>query len=225
MLLFDIDGTLLYTGGSGRIAFEKAFQELFGLPDVWQNLIPDGKTDPLIIEEIVQRVLKRPLLGSEYEKLTERYHEIFDIEILNPPKFYLLPGVVALLEKLSKNQSLSLGVATGNFERAAWSKLKKGNIHHFFSYGGFASDAGCRTELTRIAWQRGQETLGRSIAKDQVILIGDTPFDIKVGKELGFFTVGVATGRTSVQEFLEKYKADIAFQDLSDTEAFLELLS
>ena len=77
ILLFDIDGTLLYTGGAGRIALELAVEELFGVPQCWGNLRPDGKTDPVIIEEIVQRTLSRSLTSKEYESLCERYHSYF----------------------------------------------------------------------------------------------------------------------------------------------------
>lgn len=224
LVIFDIDGTLLYTGGAGRIAFERAFQELFGIPEVWQNLVPDGKTDPAIIDEIVCRTLKRPLTPEEYKKLERRYHDFFEEEIVNPPSFRVLPGVTALLERLSREQKIILGIATGNFEQAAWSKLKRGNIHTFFRFGGFASDHANRVELTRFALERGRKLHQTDIPGERIFLIGDTQHDIHAGKTLGVRTIGVATGKTGVKEFKEKHKADFALEDLSDLEQFLKIL-
>ncbi len=224
IILFDIDGTLLYTGGSGRIAFEKAFEELFGLQEVWQDLIPDGKTDPMIISEIVARTLSRALSADEYVRLMNRYHDFFEIEILNPPKFQILPGVPGLLEKLSQQSDVLLGVATGNYEQAAWAKLRKGNLQTHFRFGGFGSDHENRTELTRIGLERGEKILGRKARRDQVFLIGDTPHDVRVGKELGVKTIAVATGRTSSNEFKEKFKPEYVLEDLSRHDLFLEIL-
>lgn len=224
MVIFDIDGTLLYTGGTGRIAFEKAFEELFGIPDVWQDLVPDGKTDPMIIDEIVRRTLKRPLTQPEYDRLEQRYHHYFDEEIVDPPSFRLLPGVTALLERLQREEEILLGIATGNFERAAWAKLKRGNIHSFFKFGGFASDHANRVELTRFAVERGQKLHGKKIPNECIFLIGDTQHDVHAGKTLGVQTVGVATGKTSVKDFHEKYQSEFALEDLSDADRFLNIL-
>jgi phosphoglycolate phosphatase len=223
MILFDIDGTLLHTGGCGRIAFEKAFEDLFGVEDSWGDLIPDGKTDPVIIEEITARILKRSLNDSEYETLCERYHFYFRIEIQNPPQFRLMPGVERLLKALAEEPALFLGVATGNFEEAAWMKLERGNLKSFFKFGGFASDSADRTELTAEALRRGEKIMGRKAERHSVFLIGDTPFDVAVGKKLGLQTIGVATGRTGCEEFL-RLGAQYALKNLEDTDGFLKLL-
>jgi phosphoglycolate phosphatase len=223
LLLFDIDGTLLHTGGAGRIAFEIAFEELFGIVDSWADLVPDGKTDPVIIEEITQRCLGRNLSQKEYDALCTRYHFHFRREVMIIPKYRLMPGVAELLETLEKNQKWFLGIATGNFQEAAWAKLERGKIHHYFKFGGFACDSRNRTELTQAAIARGEKVLGEKINPNEILLIGDTPLDIAVGKNLKIKTVGVATGRTSVKDF-ELIGADYAFQDLSNTQAFIDLL-
>lgn len=225
LILFDIDGTLLYTGGSGRIAFEKAFEELFGVQDAWQDLIPDGKTDPMIIEEIVSRSLRRPLGPEELEVLAVRYHQHFEFEIQNPPKFKVLSGVRELLSALSLREDVLLGIATGNFEQAAWAKLRKGEIDHFFRFGGFASDHGSRVELTRIGIERGRKMISADCQQPEIFLIGDTPHDVHVGKSLSVPTIAVATGRTSVQEFQEKYQPEYALEDLSDVSHFLDIIN
>ena len=85
ILLFDIDGTLLLTGGCGKIAIEKAFQELFGIENAWGDMMPDGKTDLLIIEEISKRTLNRSLNETENAKVSKRYLTYFRSEIQNAP--------------------------------------------------------------------------------------------------------------------------------------------
>ncbi len=223
MILFDIDGTLLNTGGCGSNAFEKAYEELFQVTGAWGDLVPDGKTDPVIIEEITARVLKRPLSPAEYDKLCERYHFHFRVEMQNPPKFRLMPGVQKLLAHLHEDPKNILGVATGNFEEAAWVKLERGELRKFFRFGGFASDSADRTELTRKAFQRGEKIMGREADKKNVFLIGDTPLDVAVGKKLGFRTIAVATGRLTCEEFSE-FAPDYIFENLEDTQAFLDLV-
>jgi len=134
LILFDIDGTLLLTGGAGMIAFERAFAELFGLAEVWGDLKPDGKTDPAIIDEITLRVMSRELTPEEYGNLCRRYHEHFRLEILNAKAFRLMPGVEDVLARLAKRADVRLGVATGNFEEAAWLKLERGGLRQYFSF-------------------------------------------------------------------------------------------
>src|SRR3989338_1935415 len=174
ILLFDIDGTLLLTGGVGKIAFEKAFDELFGIPDAWGDTIPDGKTDPIIIGEIVAKTLGRPLSQIEYSRLAERYLRYFRNEIRDAPNFRLMPGVSALLNSLSKTENVSLGIATGNLEEAAWLKLERGGIRHFFPFGGFGSDSNERSEIIQIAIKHGEKTLGRKFDAKEIYIIGDT---------------------------------------------------
>ncbi len=223
ILLFDIDGTLLLTGGVGADAFNIVFKEMFGIDDAWGSCIPDGKTDPIIIEEVAQASLGRKLNDSEYEKLCVRYLEIFDRDILKAERFRLMPGVPGLLEQLSRDRKLALGVATGNFERAAWSKLERGGIRHHFGFGGFASDSALRPELTRTALLRGHEAIGKELDPGQVFVIGDTIWDIHAGKHIGSRTVGIATGRYSVGEF-KAAGADFAFPDLTDLAGFLKMI-
>ena len=195
MFLFDIDGTLLHTGGAGRIAFERAFKTVFNIPEAWGQTRPDGKTDPIIFQEIAARVLKRRLKSREYRELCSLYTEYFEEEIKNPPSFRLMPSVVKLLQELSRQKDCLLGVATGNFEKAAWAKLRRGGIDSFFSFGGFGSDSSDRPGLTRKALARRRKIAGKRIPANSVCLIGDTAFDILAGKQLGLKTVAVATGK------------------------------
>ena len=223
ILLFDIDGTLLHTGGCGKVAFEKAFQELFGISNAWGNTSPDGKTDPLIIEEIVATTLKHPLDKHEYQNLCERYLAYFEKEIKIAPRFRLMPGIIPLLTKLSEEKDVFLGIASGNFEEAAWLKLEAGKIRHFFKFGGFGSDSKERSEIIKTAIQRGEKACGYTFRKDQVYVIGDTIYDVRAAKKAGVKSIGVTTGTKGKDSFSEK--PDYLLPDLSDTKRFLTIVN
>lgn len=223
ILLFDIDGTLLLTGGAGRIAFEKAVEELFGFQNSWGGLVPDGKTDPMIIEELLTPLKGSPLSQNEYERLCNRYHDHFEVEVARVEKFHIMPGIVELLNRLSSEPAFALGIATGNFKKAADMKLRRGGLEQYFSFGGFACDAADRRELTKIGYERGKTFCGQEIAAENVIVIGDTVHDIRAGKSIGAKTVAVSTGSTR-PETLQAMNPDYLFQDLRDAEAFLSIL-
>ena len=221
MLLFDIDGTLLKTGGAGKIAFERVFLELFGIKEAWGELMPDGKTDPAIIHELCQNTMGRLPTEKEYGLICENYLRYFEEEIERSTLFSLMPGTLQLISFLADQKEFILGVATGNFEAPSWSKLKKGKIHHFFKFGGFGSDSHDRVELTRQAILRGKKFFPGTI--EQIYIIGDTPYDIQAGKKSGAKTIGVATGSYSKKD-LQKSEPDYVLEDFSDTEIFLKLI-
>ena len=224
MLLFDIDGTLLHTGGAGRRALEKAFEELFGIQGAWKGIIPDGKTDPMIIQEMALGSVGRFLEREEYEKAVCSYEKYFQTEIRRAGSFRLMPGIPELLKKLSGCEGFLLGVATGNFEAPAWGKLERGGLRQCFSFGGFGSDSHDRTGLTSRAVRRGELLSGRKFLASEVVVIGDTPFDVRAGKNLGFKTVAVATGQTTGAAWQE-YAPDLVLSDFSDTAAAVDLLA
>lgn len=223
MLLFDIDGTLLLTGGAGRVAFEDTFRELFAATDAWGDTVPDGKTDPQIIQEIAERSLNRKLTDKEYAKLTERYHKRFKEELGACNRFRVMPGIPTLMTTLAQERRLLLGIATGNFQETARLKLKQAELEHYFSFGGYGSDSDCRSRLTQTAYERGLEKSREQIKPDQVFVIEDTCHDIRAGKDLGAITVGVTTGSTP-HCALEEEGADFIVSDLADHGKFLEIV-
>lgn len=223
LLLFDIDGTLLLTGGVGAFALNQVFKEMFQVEDAWSELIPDGKTDFMIIDELSSSCLGRILNKDERNRVAERYHELFEQNIFTASGFKLMPGVPELLTLLSNRKDIALGIATGNFEKAAWLKLQRGNIHSYFKFGGFGSDSAFRPELTRKAAERGFAKIGRELAPEDVWVIGDTQHDIHAGKSMGARTVAVATGRLTPEEF-KPYKPDHILTDLAKADEFLKIL-
>lgn len=224
ILLFDIDGTLLLTGGAGQVAFERAFEECFGVTNAWGQIVPDGKTDPIIFSEIARLALDRELAEDEYDRLCRKYLEYFPGALRVSDRFRLMPGVTDLLNRLEARTDLLLGVATGNLEPAAWDKLRHGRLDRFFRFGGFGSDAVKREELVRRAMERAGELARITAPKPQdYVVIGDTPLDIAAARANGARVVGVATGSYSVRD-LAGHGADLVLEDFSAPEPFLRYL-
>jgi len=223
VLLFDIDATLLLSGGAGRRALDKTFFELYGVPAAMSDVKPDGKTDPLIIREIFQQKLPALVPEREFQKVAKVYLEYLEVEVETSPGFCLMPGVKELLERLSAIESFALGLATGNLEQGAWIKLRRAGLDGYFRFGGFGSDSEDRTEVIRAAMRRAGVFLGRHVSPTSVYVIGDTPRDIVHARNAGVGAIAVATGRSSVEELMN-YAPDHVLEDLSRTEDVIRLL-
>jgi phosphoglycolate phosphatase-like HAD superfamily hydrolase len=223
LLLFDIDGTLLLTGGAGKIAFEEAFEEIYQCPNAWGDLDPHGRTDPDIFDEVAQKRLGRLLSINEFSHLMRRYEELFEKHITKSPRFTLMPGVVEILEHLSKQEVLFLSLATGNFEGAGRMKLKRGGIEHYFKAGGFGKDARERYKIILAAIEHSEKIAGHGFHRDRTFVIGDTEYDISAAKKAGVRQIAVLTnGRT--RNHFEADPPDHILPDLSDIPAFLACL-
>lgn len=223
LLLFDIDGTMLLTGGAGKVAFEEAFEEIFEIPNAWGSLDPHGKTDPAIFDEVAKRQLGRLLSPGEFELLMDRYEEIFEERIQQSPRFELMPGVIEILEHLSRDPDIFLALATGNFERAGRMKLKRGAIEHYFLAGGFGNDARERDKILLAAIAYSEELARERFEKQRIFVIGDTEYDIAAAKKTGVRSIAVLTnGRT--REHFKQDPPDHILQDLTDIPAFLACL-
>ena len=156
--------------------------------------------------------------------LLEHYLTYFQEEIRKTPHFRLMPGVTELLGILSKRNDFLIGLATGNLEEAAWLKLGRGGIRKFFSFGGFGSDSSDRSEITRIAAERGEKIFGRKVDSHDVYVIGDTYHDVRAARKLGFKTIAVTTGSMKGADFRGEDKPTYLLADLSDTDLFLNLI-
>lgn len=224
LLLFDIDGTLLLTGGAGKIAFEQAFEELFEIPKAWRDLDPHGKTDPAIFDEVAHRELGRLLTPGEFDLLMERYEELFEELIQISPRFELMPGVPQLLEHLSGDKDILLALGTGNFERAGRMKLKRGAIEHYFITGGFGNDARERDKILNAAVAYSEEHARKTFAKERIFVIGDTEYDIAAAKKAGLRSIAVLTNGRTRKNF-EQDPPDHILDDLSHIPAFMACLN
>ncbi len=224
LLLFDIDGTLLLTGGVGKIALEQAFEELFGVSNAWRDLDPHGKTDPAIFDELAQRELGRLLSPDEFELLMARYETIFEAQICRATRFELMPGVINLLEHLSKREDLFLALATGNFEGAGRMKLKHGALEHYFKAGGFGKDARERHKIITAGIRHAEAVAGYPFKKDRTFVIGDTEYDIAAAQKAGVRSIAVLTNGRTRQSF-QNDPPDHILNDFTDIPAFMNCLN
>jgi len=223
LLLFDIDGTLILTGGAGIRALNRAFCQLVGTVNVMDSIRPGGKTDLAIIREIfVTQGEPHPSLDSLIQVL-DLYVKFLPDEVDQSHNYRVLPGILRFLEDFHQRADLAIGLATGNVERGARIKLERGNLNRYFPFGGFGSDAESRTELVRCAAEKGATHAGQAVDPREVFVIGDTPRDIDAGREAGFRTVGVATSEYS-KEALEAAGADLVLSDFErDRDQFLRM--
>jgi phosphoglycolate phosphatase len=214
LLLFDIDQTLINTGGAGLRALDRACRQLYGLENAMQGISPHGKTDPAIAREILRVKLETPAPHTEQiASVLESYVTFLKEELHTSPTYRVLPGILSLLDELVDRPNVMLGLATGNLETGARIKLDRGGLNPYFSFGGFGSDSEDRAELVRKAAEKAASRNGGSIPPSDIFVIGDTVLDIEAGKRAGFKTVGVATGTYSPEE-LRAAGATLAVTDL-----------
>lgn len=224
LVLFDVDGTLILTGGAGIRAFQRTFRELFRVDAVIDGIRFHGRTDPEIIDDIFVAGLGRPATLVETEAVYSRYLTYLDEEVRDSPGYRIMPGLPDLLETLAGRAEVRLGLATGNLEGAARIKLSRADLNRFFSFGGFGSDAKDRTVLIRKAIERGRVLLEGSDQQVRAVVIGDTDLDITCGRAAGATTVAVATGGDSWETLLQ-VSPDYLLKDLSRPEELLAILS
>jgi len=223
LLLFDIDGTLILTGGAGLRALDRAFCQVVGIVNALDGVHLHGRTDPAIIREIFD-TRGRPDSAEFLDRILEAYVNFLPEEVELSEKYQVLPGILSFLQNFHERGDLAMGLATGNIERGARIKLKRGDLNQYFPFGGFGSDSESRTGLVRRAAELGCRHAGQAIEPSDTFVIGDTPKDIHAGREAGFQTVGVATSDYS-REDLVAAGADLVLSNFErDRQAFLRFI-
>lgn len=212
-VLFDIDGTLLVTGGAGAVAWQRAFRESHGIEANIDEHTRAGMTDPEIAAIIFREVIGREGSVAEREEAIAAYLSHLQQAVDESEGYRVMPGIAELLSRLAES-GMPLGIVTGNIEPAARIKLARGDLNRYFSFGGYGSDSSDRTELTAKAIERGGEVAGKPLDLATTIAVGDTPRDVLAGHGAGIRVVGVATGNYSIEE-LEKAEADWAIADVT----------
>lgn len=224
LLLFDLDWTLIYTGGAGVRALDAAFEKLFQISRAMKTVSPDGKTDPAICREMIRVHLSREPKEGEIAKLCRGYLDQLAVEIPSSPGYKILPGIPALLEALAHRADVIMGLGTGNLEEGAQIKLARADFMKYFRFGGYGSDAEDRPVVLRTGVRRGETILGKTVPPRDVVVIGDNIRDVQAGQAIGATTVAVASGPMTYEE-LAAAGPDHIFHDLSDTAAALSVLT
>lgn len=212
-VLWDIDGTLLTTGGAGAVAWQRAFLELYGIEANIDENTRAGMTDPEITEIIFNQVIGHQGTPEEHAKVVAKYLEYMPDAVAESSGYEVKPGIAEILPRLAE-AGIVQGVVTGNVEPAARIKLSRGDLDKYFTFGGYGSDDRDRVKVTERAIERGGEALGTPLDRAATIAVGDTPRDITAGHGAGIRVVGVATGAYSVAE-QEEAGADWAIPDVT----------
>lgn len=212
LVLFDIDGTLVHTGGAGVKAFAKVFETEFGATDHFERMKFAGRTDVSLVREFFQ-YHNIPATAENFDRFFSRY--VFWLEhILSSSKSSECPGIWEFIYDLKElSERPLLGLLTGNIRLGAEIKLRHFQLWDAFETGAFADDREERDEIAAVALERGSRVLGTKLRGDQVLVIGDTPLDIRCGRAIGAKVLAVATGGATLEE-LVRHKPDWAVPDL-----------
>jgi phosphoglycolate phosphatase len=223
IVLFDIDGTLVRTGGAGVRAMSRAFNDLCGVAGAFDGIPMAGRTDKGILEDAAARAgvdLTPPFVARFRARYCERL-----LEALPEPGHVknILPGVRPLLDALAPRSDVFLALLTGNCEPGAKLKLEYFDLWRYFSCGAFGDDVSHRNDLFEVAMRRARECGAPELPPQAVVVVGDTELDVACAAAAGARSVAVATG-PSDSAALRRCGADMVFEDLTDTGAFLRLL-
>jgi phosphoglycolate phosphatase len=226
LVLFDVDGTLISTKGAGMRAFYRAMRCHFNVQVDRDAIRPDGKTDPLILKELLCYCnLSEKWCDEIRESLFSKYLDFLEEEMSEAHSrglIRVLPGVTDLLRDLSSQRDFAIGLVTGNLEKGALTKLSHAGLEGYFRFGGYGSDSEDRTELTRVAIHRG----ALLVAPDRVesaFVIGDTPLDVQHGRGAGAYVIAVASARYSMDD-LASSEPDLLVPDLTSADKIISFM-
>ncbi len=223
LVLFDIDGTLLESGGAGSRAMNEAFLQMFSIDKAFQGINMAGKTDTEIIMEALDR--HGVALDGQMPRFTRLYLEHLRAGVDKNPRKRLKPGVREALNALQVLNGVTTGLLTGNIEEGARIKLAPFGLNGYFPAGAFGSDHADRNALLPIALERFRLLHPHAgLSSGDCVVVGDTPRDVECAKLHSARAVAVATGGYSVAELLAT-RADAVLNDLSDTASFLRSLN
>ncbi len=227
VVLFDIDGTLLSAAGVGRIAFRRTLAKILGNGNAADSAVLSGQVDWGIW---------RTVLGAagystdEVDAQINDYLRLFVADLAdvladpNLPRPQLLPGVTALLQKLQQDETLLVGLVTGNQESAAWLKLGYAGIASYFWFGAFGNEAWDRNLLPAIALKRASRFAVREVFDGHnTVIIGDSIHDVACGKAIGATVIAVPTGIERAESLVQA-GADVLLPTLEDTDAVLKII-
>lgn len=199
VVLFDVDETLVHTGGAGAKSWMAAFDKLHGIPADIGAHTSAGETDPQVARATFNAVLHREPTTEELSQLYAAYLRHLGGEIWASEHYRVLPGVQDTLLALG-DAGVTLGIVSGAMEGAARTKLVPANLNRFFVFGAYGSDSPDRAELTRLAIDKASRLHGTKLGPEEVYVVGDTPHDMEATNAAGAVAVGVASGHYSTED-------------------------
>jgi phosphoglycolate phosphatase len=223
LFLFDLDGTLVSTGGAGLNALTRAFKTIYSIDQILSTINPSGKTDPAIFREVITTFLSRDVKEGELDQVASVYLKFLAQEMEIASQLRVLPGVEEFLGFLSTRPDVSVGLGTGNLEKGARLKLGPTGLNRYFAFGGFGSDAEDRAVMLRVGHEKAERHHNVRISPSSVYVIGDTPLDIHAARRAGFVAVAVATGHVPAP-VLQLDKPDYLMNDLTEGFEFMNKL-
>lgn len=220
LVLFDVDGTLVSTQGAGSRAVRRALLHVYGDTGPIDSYDFHGRTDPQIVRELMRQAgLEDAAIDAGIDDVWEIYLAGLARELDSPEAdARTLPGVIPLLDALHETGDDLVALLTGNIEPGARLKLSAVDLWDRFDFGAYGSDHERRDRLPAVAVRRALERTGIEFRGRDIVIIGDTPFDVTCGQALGVWTVAVATGKHSTRE-LREAGANVVVEDFSDTAA------
>jgi phosphoglycolate phosphatase-like HAD superfamily hydrolase len=214
LVLFDIDETLISSGGAGARSWRYAFDKLHGIPADIGSHSEAGETDPVVARKTFEGALGREPTERELAAIFAVYLRRLSHEVAISEGYRVLDGVVELLTELS-DAGIMLGIVSGAMEGAARVKLGRADLNRFFLFGGYGTDSSDRARLTTAAIERASMLHDRSVDPARVYVVGDTPLDVAAAKAAGAVAVAVASGKYSV-DALGAAGADHVLPSLAD---------
>jgi phosphoglycolate phosphatase len=217
ILLFDIDGTLIRSGGAGKMAMENGLRSAFGIPEILGHVPYSGRTDPGISRDLLRVHDIEPSLEN-VQRLKSAYLSHLP-DALRNHEGTVLPAVEEILRKHSR-EDIAMGLLTGNILAGAEIKLRHFGLWDYFGFGGFGDGLTDRDDVARRAHEAGEKHLSRRIDPQTIWVIGDTPLDVKCARAIGAKAVAVGTGWHSLEE-LAASKPDYLIADFTQAEQLL----
>jgi len=224
VILFDIDGTLVLTGGAGVRAMGRAFEDVFSIPDAFANIPMPGRTDAGILSDatVAHGI---PTDSAELERFRSVYFAHLRNELHLPgPRKGVMPGVRSLLDSLAGRGDVYLALLTGNYEESARAKLEYFDLWRYFPCGAFGDDAPERNRLLPRALTRIHACGGPAVHPSETVVVGDTPLDVACAAASGARSLAVATGSYDA-DALRAAGADVVLEDLADTDLVVRILT
>jgi phosphoglycolate phosphatase len=223
LVLFDIDGTLLTDRGASRAAFADALRETYGYDGDLGRYDFSGRTDPQITHMVLRDA------GFEREEVEARLEALWKVYLAalsrnaTPERVQVMPGIRELVAALHEREDVALALLTGNIERGARLKLGGASLNDYFPFGAFGSDSADRTELPPFAVRRASDRLGHHFRGRDVVIIGDSIYDVRCGVPYEATTIAVASGKTPA-DVLRAENPTFFFENAGDVTAVLEAI-